>query len=188
MEIIDTMFTRGEKVLDHDVIVPVIESLVRNPSPAREAKRILAQFEDLLVQADLPCPSEDLLIRLLHAYADQGNWGRFWEVWRIPPRYCRARSWRLYAHVYHIFAKDGHRARCIDALRRCYYEMAQEQPPVPFNQSILRGLRNCIRIADPEAEEIVRMAASHDTKNNIGRNREFVIVLRETMLRGNGAV
>ena len=180
MEIIDTMFARGQKVLDHDVIVTVIESLVRNPSPAPEAGRILAQFEDLLSQADLPCPSDDLLIRLLHAYAERGNWERFWDVWRIPPRHCQGRSWRLYAHVYHIFAKDGHRMRCIDALRRCYYEMAREQPPVIVDQSIRRGLRECIRIADPGAEEIARAIASHPTRSKIGRNREFVNMLLES--------
>lgn len=180
MEVIDSMFARGQKVLDHDVLVTVIEALVRHPSPSSEAARILAQFEDLLVQADLPCPSEDLIIRLMYAYADQGRWERFWDVWRIPPRYCQGRSWRLYAHAYRIFAKDAHRARCIDALRRLYYEMKHEEPPVPINDSIRKNLKDCIDIADPAASEIARQCTERRLK--IVKDREFVAMLLENDL------
>ncbi|KAL2132651.1 hypothetical protein VTI74DRAFT_3556 [Chaetomium olivicolor] len=182
MQIIDTMYTRGQKVLDHDVIVTVIEALVRNPSSAPEAARLLAQFETLLTHADLPCPSEDLLVRLMHAYASQGRWERVWEVWRIPPRHRQARSSRLYAHIYHIFAKDGHRMRCIEALRRTYYEMAVEEPPVVVNDSIRRGLRECIRIADPGAEEIAKTVAMAPGKSKIAADREFVAMMIKSQI------
>ncbi|AEO66529.1 7a2c27fe-6df6-40fd-b289-c5cb6694908d [Thermothielavioides terrestris] len=181
MQIIDTMFIRGEKVLDHDVLVTVIEALVRNPSPAPEAARLLAQFETLLAQADLPCPSEDLLARLLQAYAKAGKWERFWDVWRIPPRHCQPRSRRLYARVYRLLAEDGHRVRIIHGLRRCYYEMKHEEPPVLADEAIQRGLRDCIRIADPRAEAIAKMVTSLQTrKSRVAANREFVSMLVES--------
>ncbi|KAJ4300087.1 ATPase synthesis protein 25 mitochondrial [Collariella sp. IMI 366227] len=169
MQIVDTMYARGQKVFDHDVIVKVIEGL---------AARLLGQFEHLLAQADLPCPSEDHLVRLMRTYASQGKWERFWDVWGIPPRYRQARSSRLYAHLYTIFAEDGHRTRCIGALRRTYYEMALEEPPVLLNGTIRRGLRDCIRRADPGAEQVAKMVATMSLQESkISKNREFVAML-----------
>ena len=179
LQVVDTMYERGKRVITNSVIVDVIEAVVRSGARSNEAERLLAAFEFLLVQADLPCPSENLLLRLLDAYASAGNWDKFWKTWRIPPKHCQPRSPRMYSYLYRRFAEDGHQARSIDALRWCVNEMVNEEPPVAPKGDVLEALRACIKIADPHAERIAQTVVVKDKKSEILANREFVKLCRE---------
>ncbi|KAK3378934.1 hypothetical protein B0T24DRAFT_610359 [Lasiosphaeria ovina] len=152
MEVIDTMSARGEKVLDNDVVGTVIESLLRHGrKESPEVTRLLRQFEDLFAPGYLPCPSEALLVRLLDAYSAQGDWGGFWKIWRIPPRFLQPRSSRMYAYLFHRFAADNNQKRATYALRWTVDEMTKEQPPVLPKGRLLEALKACILCADPTA-------------------------------------
>lgn len=156
MDVIDMLFSRGEKVIEFDVVVAVIESLLRTGVRTPEARRLLTQFEDLLGEAQMDCPTEDEIIRLLDVYGHYRAWEKFWNVWRIFPRYCERRTERMYTKVYERIAAVDHQAMATDALRWCVEEMWHEQPPVRVTPAMLKALEACIRIADPEAESLAK--------------------------------
>ena len=188
MEVIDLMFVHGEEVLSIEVVATVIESVVRSgavTAQVPEAVRLLAQFEALLHhQAGLPCPEEHLLMQLLAAYADHGLWDGFWRVWNVPPRYQKSRSSVMYAWLYRRLARDGHQARCIDALRRTTNEMQHESPPVAAIGSVLEGLKACMLVADPGVQNIAESV--EDTGNppkGSPLRREFVKLWKKLVRR-----
>ncbi|KAK3389228.1 ATPase synthesis protein 25, mitochondrial [Podospora didyma] len=151
LEVVETMFARSEKVIESHVIVPLIESLVQFGGEGAVTARLLSRFEAILTEASMPCPPEHLLIRLLDVYANKANWGRFWDVWRIPSTLGTARSLLMYGCLYQRLAQDGHQLRGTDALRRCVEEMVNEDPPVVPRGRVVEALKACIRVADPEA-------------------------------------
>ncbi|KAK0637073.1 hypothetical protein B0T17DRAFT_481659 [Bombardia bombarda] len=157
MEVVDAMFLHGQTVLDHDVIVTVIESLVAGGSQAPEAQRLLAQFEDMLLHAQGDtCPREDLLIRLLDTYGAVQNWQRFWAVFQMPPRYLQRRSQLVYLTVYRRFLELNHQLLAMECLRRCMDEMVHEDPSIAVTGPLLRVLKALILVADPMAEHAAR--------------------------------
>lgn len=168
------MFTRGEKVLDSEVVAAVIQSLVKGGCVAPESTRLLAQFEDLLSQPSIPCPSEDTLIQLLDSYFMSKDWDRFWAIWRIPPRHGRARSAKMYAYLYQRLVDYNNQTVCADALRWCVNEMVYEEPPVRPAGKLLRLLKACIRIADPNAESLATSLVPGDRATEKLTRREFV--------------
>ncbi|KAK0715189.1 hypothetical protein B0H67DRAFT_580167 [Lasiosphaeris hirsuta] len=174
VEVVDAMFTRGEKVLDPDIIATVIQSLVKGGCGTPESARLLTQFEYLLFQPSIPCPSEDTLIQLLDLYFTVKDWDRFWTIWRIPPRYGRARSAKMYAHLYQYLANSNSQTVCADALRWCVSEMVYEQPPIRPAGKLLKDLKACIRIADPSAEPLATSLVPGDRSTEKLAMREFV--------------
>lgn len=181
LKLMETMYERGEPVLANDVLVTLIESLVRS-GKGPEAETAGAALEQLLTQAKLPCMNEALLIRLMDAYASQENWDRFWEVWRIPPKFMKARSPAMYAYVYGRLAQTRHQARCIDGVRRCLQEMLNENPPVQPEGAVVDNLKMCIDVADPDA---ARIARDFVIKSSVGRKmakREFIRILLDLKL------
>ncbi len=152
MEIVDSLFTRGEKVLEPDVIGTALSALVISGSEVPEAQRLVKQLEDLLSNTKLSCPTEGILLQLMRAYSTRGNWDRFWEVWSLAPRYARARSERMYMFLYRTLAQTNHRAFVSGVLPRCFEEMLNENPPVIPRGELREQLKACILIADPDAQ------------------------------------
>jgi hypothetical protein len=178
MRVIDTMYERGHDVLSHDVIVATLDSLIRSGARGDEVDRLRSTLEFLLEQAKLPFMGEKHLLNLLDAYASQGNWERFWKVWRIPPRFQVARSPQLYAYLFQLFADTQHQSLCIDAVRWCFQEMVNEEPPVLPQGAVLDALKACIRVADPQAEAIAENLVVKDRESEILADREFVKLVR----------
>ncbi|KAJ9138460.1 Atpase synthesis protein [Pleurostoma richardsiae] len=178
VELLDTMYERGDAVITADILVTVMESLARSGVSGPEMERLQSVLDKLIVQAKLPYLGETLLMRLMDAYAFQGNWDRFWEVWRIPPRFQMARSPVMYTYVYRRLADTGHQSRCVHAVRSCFWEMLAEDPPVVPQDELLEALRACIKVADPEAISLDwRLLNTWDMdKEDKGklRRREFV--------------
>ncbi len=174
VELFDTMYERGDSMLAADTLVTAIAAIADSGVTGSEAERVQAAFEQLMVLAKLPCLEEGYLIRLLDAYASQGNWERFWETWRMPPRSLQARSPNLYTYLYQRLAATKHQSRCIDAIRSCFQEMINEEPPVRLEGSVLEALKACIRVADPQAERIARSLVVTDDETRRLSNREFV--------------
>lgn len=177
MQVIDTMYERGHDVVSHDIIVATIESLVRSGARGEEVDRLRSVLEFLLEQAKLPFMGEKHLIGLLDAYASEENWDRFWKTWRIPPRFEVARSPQLYAYVFQRFADTQHQSLCIDAVRWCFQEMVNEEPPVQPRGAVREALKACVRVADPQAEAIAENLVVKDRDSEKLANREFVKLL-----------
>lgn len=156
LRILHTMFERGETILQNDVIVPLVESLCRAHQQGDKQRELQVVLEKLVFQADLPYMGTGLLKRLLAAYAHQGNWDRFWEVWRMPPKYLKARREQEYVFLWKTIAATGSQRLCRQAIRECFYEMLNESPGVRFTADIEKEVRACARIADPAAERLAR--------------------------------
>lgn len=177
--ILNVMFERGEPIITTDVIVSLIESLARTQSQGEQQRALQSVLEKFLLQADLPYIDEDFMIRLLDAYAAQDNWDRWWDIWRLPPRHLRPRSNRMYIHMWSTMTATNHQARCREAIRQCFDEMLNEQPPVKATGDVKQALEACIRIADPAAEEIAKHVVVVDWKTERIARYEFVYLFRQ---------
>lgn len=179
LDILNIMFERGEGIVTTDVVVSLIESLARAQCQGEQQRALQAVLEKFLLQTDLPYMGEDLIIRLLDAYAVQDNWDRWWDVWRMPPRHLQPRSKNMYIHLWSTMAATNHQRRCREAIRQCFDEMLNEDPPVK-PVGVVRGtLEACIRIADPAAEEIAKQTVVVDRKTERIARHEFVYMLRQ---------
>lgn len=157
LKILYTMSERGETILQTDVIVSLIESLVwAGGQQSGRQQEIQAVLEKLVHQADLPYMGEKNIMRLLSAYAHQGNWDRFWEVWRMPPKHLQTRSEDLYLFLWHTIAATGSQRLCRQAIRGHFFEMMNENPPIKPIGPIKEAVQACARIADPTAEELAK--------------------------------
>lgn len=185
-DVLNTMHERGESIITHDVIVSMIESIARSPSQSEEGRKLQVTLETFLTQVELPCLDESLLIRLMDAYAAQDNRERFWEVWRIPPRFQTARSPQMYAYVFRRVADTQHQSWCIDAVRRCFHEMLGEDPPVRPTREVKEALKACLRVADPTAEVIAQHIVVKDQNSKRAAEQEFVKLFRLLALPFNG--
>ncbi|KIH86527.1 hypothetical protein SPBR_08161 [Sporothrix brasiliensis 5110] len=149
---------------------------------AQAADDLQTTLEALLHQAELPCLEDAQIITLLGAYADAEDWARFWALWRMPPQHGLSRSQTLYIYVFRRMAETGHKALCIDTVRRCFHEMMHEQVPVHPKAAVYNALAQCIKVADPGAEAIARNLPDvrlEMTRDQIKRSRrEFVKLLR----------
>lgn len=156
LRVLRTMFERGRTILKADVIVPLIESLARNDQQNDRQREIQGNLEKLILQADLPYMGEELIMRLLAAYAYQCNWNRFWDVWRMPPKHLQARSAQLYLFLWNTISATGNQRLCRRAIRGCFYEMLNESTPIELTGPVKNAVRACARVAEPSAEEIAQ--------------------------------
>ena len=174
LDVLETMHERGEALLSNDTFVTLITAVATSGDNSAEAQRLQETLEKLAVHVRLPCLDEASMIQLLEAYSFQGNWERFWDVWRIPARFRQRRSPRLYEYLYRRIASTGHQTQCIDAIRGCFQEMLNEEPPVLPTGAVLEALKACIRVADPIAEKIAQGFVYKGPKDAKPINREFV--------------
>lgn len=178
LEILNVMYERGESIMTTDVIVSLLESLARTESQGKQTSELQTVLEKFLLQADLPYMGEDAILRLLNAYAAQDNWTRFWEIWRMPPRFQEPRSRQLYLHLWTTMASTNHQKRCQEAIRWCFHEMLNEDPPVRPAMEVKDALEACLKVADPQAEEIARHLVIKDHRTKMLSMHEFVIIYR----------
>lgn len=176
--ILNIMFERGEPIMNTDVFVSLLESLARTNSPSEQKGHIQTVLEKAILQADLPYIGEEGTIQLLDAYAAQDNWDRWWDVWRMAPQHGLPRSERLYTHMWATIAASQHQRRCREALRSYFSEMLNEQPPVKPEGAVKEALEACMRVAEPEAEELAKTLVVHDLQTQRASQAEFVHMWR----------
>ncbi|KAL7627505.1 ATPase synthesis protein 25 mitochondrial [Parahypoxylon ruwenzoriense] len=183
LELLKTVQQRGQPILANDIIVTIIEAAARSSEPSKPQQHLelIQRLEDLLLQADVPSMDESLLMRLMETHARLRNWEGFWNVWRIPPRYLRPRSAAMYIHIYNLAAATRSRSLCTMILRRCFQEMLTEDPPVMPTGAVLKAILDCIRVADPQAEQIAQSLSAGAAPGRSGR-REFVKLIRGIQL------
>ncbi|KAI0171834.1 hypothetical protein GGR52DRAFT_443821 [Hypoxylon sp. FL1284] len=177
LQLLKTMQQRGQEIFSNDIIVTIIEAMARqSDGPLSEAQlEVVRQLEDLLLQAELPCMEEPLIMRLMEAhYRLRLNWEGFWNAWRIPPRYLRPRSAAMYVHAYRLAAATRSPKVCAMVLRRCFQEMLAEDPPVLPDGDVRAAAMECIRVADPRAEQIAQSLSADGTGSDSRAKNEFV--------------
>lgn len=178
LEVLNVMYERGESIVTTDIIVSLIESLARTESRGKQTSELQTVLEKFLLQADLPYMGEDAIMRLMDAYAAQDNWTRFWEVWRMPARFQEPRSRQLYLHLWTTMASTNHQKRCQEAVRWCFHEMLNEDPPVRPVLEVKDALEACLQVADPQAEQIARHLVVQDHRTKMLSMHEFVHIYR----------
>jgi ribosomal silencing factor RsfS len=183
MKVLDTMHERGMDVLSNKVIVSMLNALVRSGARGPEVDRIKGHLDRILQDPEFDQKrqymGETLLMKLLHAYASVSDWTKFWQAWRIPPRYNQPRSEALYFYMWQRIAQTQDKAMCMRAIRSHFHEMLNESPPVAAEGRIREAIMACVRYADPDAMNIA-MDPSRDAmvvKNEHGR--EFVRILAD---------
>ncbi|KAM0325841.1 hypothetical protein ACHAQA_007143 [Verticillium albo-atrum] len=154
VSLLETMFGRGLPILNHDVLVTMIESIVKSGAQGERIRQIQTNVEYLLTHAITTCPSEVHILRLLETYHRQQNLERFWQTWRTPPRHSAPRGPLLYRYVFERAAMLKRKDWCIEVLRHCAPEMMQEVPPVLPVGEVWKALRACILVVDSGAETL----------------------------------
>lgn len=171
---------RGIALLSGDILITLIESMVTSPAHGPELQRSQANIEFLLTERRIP-PSNDQVRRLMVAYARRQDWDRFWEAFRMPPRFQQARSKELYELAYATVAATGDARLCTEALRWLYLEMGREEPAVLPTGTLYETLRRCILVADPAAEELLHRPPAASEMSTLEqrklKHREFVTML-----------
>ncbi|KAI8629570.1 hypothetical protein F5Y19DRAFT_86048 [Xylariaceae sp. FL1651] len=182
LSLINTMHQRNESIMASDLLVTIIDGAYSGNSRVALTEKFIEPLETLLFKSHLPCMDEQLLIRLMMAYARQGYWSGIWNIWRVPPRYLRPRSANMYICIFKSAANSGSRSICMDVLRRCAPEMSSEEPPVVPVGNVRKAILECIQIADPQAQVYAEKLPT-DAKGRIGQlaNREFVKLTRVVM-------
>ncbi|EFQ32003.1 hypothetical protein CGRA01v4_08404 [Colletotrichum graminicola] len=181
-EVITTMHERGMPIMDHEMLITMIEAIASSGPRADKIRSIQSNLEMVMLQGTQSSPTEAQLVRLLKAYASQGNWEQFWEIWSVPARYSQRRGPEMYREVFAVAWHTGSMARCVETLRKCVPEMRLEQPPVLPDNTVWPDLTGCIRIADPNAEHISEHMVSRggqSTESHKAANTEFVRMLKE---------
>ncbi|KAG7137865.1 ATPase synthesis protein 25 like [Verticillium longisporum] len=154
LSLLETMTGRGLPILNHDVLVTMIESIVKSGAQGDRIRQIQSNVEYLLTHAVTTCPSEMHLLRLLEAYHRQKNLDRFWQTWRTPPRHGAPRGPLLYRYMFERAAMLKRRDWCIEVLRHCAPEMMHEAPPVLPVGEVWKALRACLLVVDAGAEAL----------------------------------
>lgn len=171
---------RGIALLSGDILITLVESMVTSPAYGAELQRSQANIEFLLTERRIP-PSNDQVRRLMVAYARRQDWDRFWDAFRMPPRFKQARSRDLYELAYATVAATGDAKLCTEALRWLYLEMGREEPPVLPTGSLYDTLKACILVADPAAEQLLHSPPPRESLGTIEqrqlKHREFVTML-----------
>lgn len=180
LKILSAMYERGQPILTTEVIVSLIESLARSQSQGGERDALQRVLEKFILQVDLPYMGEESVMRLMNAYAAQDDWERFWEIWRMPPKFLKRRSEKMYLLLWTIMAETNHQRHCQDALRWCFDEMLGENPRIVPSRKAKAALEACLRVADPAAEEVARHLIVRDEKTRQISLYEFVHLWRVT--------
>lgn len=104
-------------------------------------------------------------LQLLESFADNNNWSGFWDHWRGFARRMQPKSKELYYLMFERLARTKRQIDCIDALRTWLPEIADEEPPVEFDE-IAKPVMECLRVAEPDIER--------DSRNIQKQNNEWV--------------
>lgn len=186
VKLVDQLLLTGEErgiaLLSGDILITLIESMVTSPAYGPALQRAQANIEFLLTERRIP-PSNDQVCRLMAAYAQRQDWERFWDAFRMPPRFQQARSRALYELAYATVAATGDARLCTEALRWLYQEMGREDPPVLPTGTLYDTLRACILTAEPAAEELLHRPPAASEMSTLEERRlkhnEFVTILRD---------
>lgn len=150
-ELLRIRWRHDPELITQGRLISLICAIAGCASKSPLLERAQTNLETLVTIKHYPCPAEADLIRLLEAYSIQGNWDRFWETWRLPPRFGVARSENLFANMFEFIAATRNATACMTAVRRCIPEMQFEAPAVLPTDRIYDAAIQCLSIADPDA-------------------------------------
>lgn len=163
---------RGLEIESTNLLVLLIEAIVRSPAYGPELTKAQQGLEILLRESHEP-PTEEHTLALMNAYAFREDWDRVWDAFRVPPRFNRARSPRLYELAYRLIASTSQPRLCRDALRWIYPEMLLERPAVSPVGELYRWLKMAILVADPLALTQLKAISRSDMMDEDNHTEEM---------------
>lgn len=181
-QLLQTGSERGLVVRSKQMLVMLIESIVKSPAYGPELGRSQKNLELLLREEQQPLETQEVA-RLMNAYAYRQDWDRFWDAFRSPTRFNLPRPPQLYELGFRTMASTKDAKLCTGALRWVYPEMLMEKPAVMPQGELYRSLKSCILVADHLAEELLLNPPPTINMSAVDirrvQQREFVKVLRD---------
>ncbi|KAF5582044.1 ATPase synthesis 25 mitochondrial [Fusarium pseudocircinatum] len=183
-QILLTAEERGMIIWTDKMFFTLIEGGLLSPSFGQpKLARAQKNLETLMVQKDCQF-NNNQTSRLLYAYAKRGDWPRFWDTFRRPSLFKKARNSNVYKAVYMEMARTHNQVFCIENLQWVYDEMINEPQPLPMIGPLYGSLKACIRVADPAAAKLLQSSPGDiQVKSHYGRqrlaNRQYLKMLRE---------
>ena len=160
LEFLEDAKLRGVMIINENEAVYIYQALAAaremSPSPAPSDKTQDSHWQ--LIQTmrrygiEIQSPVSHRLI--LEAFADANDWTAFWRHWQGIARSMQPRGSELYALMFEHVAATGHQRNCMNALKIWVSEMAREEPPVHLHKLVLRTIRQCLLVAEPDIEEV----------------------------------
>ncbi|KAF5668626.1 ATPase synthesis 25 mitochondrial [Fusarium circinatum] len=183
-QILLTAEERGMTIWTDKMFFMLIEGGLSSPSFGQpQLARAQKNLETLMVQKDCRFNNHQTS-RLLSAYAKREDWSRFWDTFRRPPLFKKARNSNVYKTVYEEMARTNNQVFCIENLHWVYDEMINEPQPLPMIGPLYGSLKACIRVADPAAAKLLELNAgdvkvrSHYSRQRLA-NRQYLKMLKE---------
>ena len=81
---------------------------------------------------------------------------QFRRDWRSVARRLRAKPAELYSSMCREIAGTGHQSNCLYALQEWIAEMDVEPPQVELSEDLASAMIECVRVAEPAIELLVR--------------------------------
>ncbi|KAJ4319245.1 ATPase synthesis protein 25 mitochondrial [Fusarium piperis] len=175
---------RGMEIWNDEMFLTLVEAGLLSPCYGPEIQRAQENLEYLMKQKGCQFDGDQIL-RLMSAYAYRQDWDRFWDAFRMPPRFKMARESKHYELAYRAMALTSDRKMCIAALRWVYPEMMSQDPPVMLVNPLYESLKVCLMVADPGALTLFHNPRSTKTnrlkpmQRRRLQNREFLKVMKE---------
>ncbi|KAF4420371.1 putative ATPase synthesis protein 25, mitochondrial [Fusarium austroafricanum] len=183
-QILLTAEERGMVIWTDAMFFALIEAGLASPSyNNHQFKRAHENLEQLMVQKGCRFTNGQI-DRLMTAYAKVGDWPRYWDTFRMPSLWKRARTKYHYMNVFNTLAATNDQIMCIENLRWVYDEMMNGEKRFLMVDDLYESLKACIRVADPAAEFLIKDDGTYfsSLKHYSQRrflNREYLNMLRE---------
>ncbi|TVY81358.1 ATPase synthesis protein [Lachnellula suecica] len=163
--ILDTMHSRGFKILDQTILVELQALLSPAPTdlplhemytdtadtfdlPSSSMSAAQHRIHRLLMELDFPALSDSSLLRLMDTYSRLGHWKEFWEIWRFNLRRGLTNNARIYSFMFEKVAQVGNQKACINVVQKIALQMGDANVKL-HGGPLGRALCACLLIADP---------------------------------------
>lgn len=170
-----TASERGLDVNSRDMLSHLIASMATSPAYGEELGRAQKNLEFLLSQNSTP-PTEDETVNLMSAYASRQDWDRVWDAFRTPARFKLPRGVKLYELAYELILHSNDKEISKTALRWIYPEMVSEPKTLVLIGTLYEKLKDCIRLADPNAEQALAMLG--DIESEVQDEHQLILQYR----------
>lgn len=146
-QVYSTVQERGMDTQQTETIISIIEIILSSPAYGPELQRAQENFEYILAQ-ELRLPSSNQIARLMLAYAERQQWDKFWDAFRLQPRFNQGRDPKLYELALRCITASRNKALCIAALRHVWPEMRNDEPEIELTVDLYQAVLNCLLTID----------------------------------------
>ena len=162
IELMEEMSLRSHEILNEAICVNLLKVLTKIfldtgfQDDSRIRKHAIVRFVRVLDKKRVHFTRVESHLQILTCLSSSEHWVEYWRHWRGMARRMQRRSAELYAMMFRQIARTRHRSHCINALRDWVPEMDIEQPKVLLSPNLARAIIECVRVAEPSIDRLVR--------------------------------